>query len=93
MKSLFLFAAATSAVLASAAFATPGPDGGIPYQARRAGDRLTVLTDDQEMMCKISNVRAGHVGPAPGGPDWERTAIYLDHVGQISCAGRTAAND
>ena len=87
MKSLFLFAAATSAVLASAAFATPG---GIPHQARRAGDRLTVVTDDREMMCKIRDVRVGHAGMAPGGPDWERTAVYLDHVGQISCLGRTA---
>jgi hypothetical protein len=60
MKSLFLFAAATAAVLASAAFATPG---------------------------KLPNVRAGQ---ALSGPEWERTAIYLDHVGQISCLGRTA---
>jgi hypothetical protein len=93
MKSLFLFAAATSAVLASAAFATPGPGGGLPHQARRAGDRLTVLTDDQEMMCKIPNVRAGHAGKASGGPDWERTAVYLDHVGQISCLGRMPVKD
>jgi hypothetical protein len=92
MKSLFLFAAATSALLASAAFATPGPDG-IAHQARRAGDRLTILTDDQEMMCKRPNVRAGRTGPAPGGPDWERTAIYLDHVGQISCVGRPPVKD
>ena len=90
MKSLFLFAAATSAVLASAAFATPG---GIPPQARRAGDRLTLLADDQEMMCKIPDVRAGHAGKAPGGPDWERTAVYLDRVGQISCLGRTPVKD
>jgi hypothetical protein len=60
MKSLFLFAAATAAVLASAAFATPG---------------------------KLPNVRAGQ---ALSGPEWERTAIYLDPVGQISCLGRTA---
>jgi hypothetical protein len=93
MKSLFLFAAATSAVLASAAFATPGPGDGIPHQARRAGDRLTILTDDQEMMCKIASVRAGGAGKAPGGPDWQRTAIYLDHVGQISCSGRTPVKD
>ena len=88
MKSLFLFAAATSAVLASAAFATPGPGGGILHQARRAGDRLTILTDDQEMMCKIPNVRAGRAGKVSGDPDWERTAIYLDRDGQISCSGR-----
>jgi hypothetical protein len=60
MKSLFLFAAATAAVLASATFAAPG---------------------------KLPNVRAGQ---ALSGPEWERTAIYLDHVGQISCLGRTA---
>jgi hypothetical protein len=89
MKSLFFFAAATSAVLASAAFAMPGPGGGILHQARRAGDRLTVLTDDQEMMCKLASVRADDAGQARGGPDWERTAVYLDHVGQISCLRRT----
>jgi len=62
MKSLFLFAAATASVLASAAFATPG---------------------------KFPNVRPGHAGQALSGSEWERTAIYLDHVGQISCLGRT----
>jgi hypothetical protein len=92
MKSLFLFAAATSAVLVSAAFATPGPGGGV-HEARRAGDRLTILTDDQEMMCKIPNVRAGRTGKASGDADWERTAIYLDRIGQINCAGRTPVKD
>jgi hypothetical protein len=88
MKSLFVFAAATAAVLTSAAFATPAPGSGILHQARRAGDRLTILTDDQAMMCKIPNVRACHAGTSLGGPVWERTAVYLDHVGQISCVGR-----
>ena len=89
MKSLFVFAAATAAVLTSAAYATPAPGSGILHQARRAGDRLTILTDGQAMMCKISNVlRAGHAGTSLGGPVWERTAVYLDHVGQISCVGR-----
>jgi hypothetical protein len=93
MKSLFLFAIATTAVLASAAFATPGPRGGTAHQA---GDRLSILTDDQA--CKIPNVRAGHAGkasggPDAGGPDWERTAIYLDHVDRISCLGRAPVKD
>jgi hypothetical protein len=90
MKSLFVFAAATAAVLTSAAFATPGPGSGIAHQARRAGDHLTVLTDDQALMCKTPDVRAGK---SLGGPVWERTAVYLDHVGQISCLGRTPVTD
>ena len=73
MKSLFLFAAATAAVLASAAFATPGPACSI---ARRAGDRLTILTGDQE--CKVPNA---HAGTAAGGAEG-------DHAGQIGCLGR-----
>jgi hypothetical protein len=93
MKSLFLFAAATTVMLASAAFAIPGPGSGVSREARRAGDRLTVLTDDQEMMCKIPDVRAGHAGKPFSGPEWERGAIYLDHAGQISCAGRTTLKD
>jgi hypothetical protein len=64
MKSLFVFAAATAAVLTSAAFATPGP-----------GSR-TPLTDDQAMTCKIPDVR---VGASLGRPAWERTAVCLDH--------------
>ena len=52
MKSLFVFAAATAAVLTSAAFATPGPGSGIPQETRRAGDRLTIPTDDPAQMCK-----------------------------------------
>jgi len=93
MKSLFLFAAATAVMLASAAFATPGPGSGVFHEARRAGDRLTVLTDDQEMMCKIPDVRTGHAGTSLSGPAWERTAIYLDHAGQIGCAGRAPLKD
>jgi hypothetical protein len=65
MKSLFLFAAATAAVLASAAFATPGPGSGIP------------LTDDQATMSKIPDVR---VGKSLGGLVWERAAVCLDHM-------------
>lgn len=88
MKSLFVFAAATAAVLTSAAFATPGPGSGILHQAQRAGDRLTIVTDDQAMECKIPEVRSGHAAGALSGPAWERTAIHLDHVGQVSCMGR-----
>lgn len=88
MKSSFLFAVATTAVLASAAFATPGPGSGT---APQAGGRLTILTDDRA--CKIPNVRAGHAGKASGGPDWQRAAIYLDHVDRISCLGRPPVKD
>jgi hypothetical protein len=87
MKSLFVFAAATAAVLTSAAFATPVTGNGILQ--RRAGDRPIILTDDQAAMCKLANVRAGNAGKSLSGPEWERTAIYLDHLGQISCVGRT----
>jgi len=88
MKSLFLYAAATAAVLTSAAFATPGPGSDIAHQARGAGGRLTILTDNQTMMCKLSSVRVGYVGTSLSGPAWGRTAVYLDDVGQINCTGR-----
>ena len=60
MKSLFVFAAATAAVLASAAFVAPGPGGGIPHPMGRAADRLTVGTDDHAAMCTAT--RLDHVG-------------------------------
>jgi len=56
MKSLFVFAAATAAVLTSAAFATPGPGSDSLHQARHAAGRLTALTDDQAMMCQVPEV-------------------------------------
>jgi hypothetical protein len=88
MKSLFVFAAATAAVLTSAVFATPVTGNGILHQERRAGDRLTILTDDQGAMCELVNGRAGTAGESVSGPERERTAIYLGHVVQISCVGR-----
>jgi hypothetical protein len=86
MKTHLFMAAAALVMLTSTAFASIG---GIPHETRRAGDRLTVLTDDQGLMCKVPNVETGHMGKAVNGPNWERTAIYLDHIGQISCLPRT----
>jgi len=79
---LFMAAAAAMVMLTSTAFAgSPGPGSGIPHETRRAGDHLTVLTDNQELMCKVLNVQTGHAGKAVSGPNWERTASYLDHIG------------
>lgn len=69
MKSLFVFAAATAAVLTSAAIATPGPGTGISHHVRHLAGRLTALTVDQAMMCTIPEVPSGHVaGPLSGPP-------------------------
>lgn len=67
MKSLFVFAAATAVLLASAALPAASPGRGISHQTGQASDRLTVGTGDHAVMY---------------------TAIHLDNVGQIGCAGR-----
>ena len=92
MKIRLFMAAAAMVVSTSTAFATPGPGSGIPHETRRAGDRLSVVTDNQELMCKAANEQSRHAGKALSGPNWERTANYLEHVGQISCTTRTPAN-
>jgi hypothetical protein len=83
-------AAAVLAALSSAAFAAP-TFGGIPHETRRAGDHFTVVTDDQELVCKALGGRARHSAGALGGPSWERSAFYLKQVGQVSCLPRTPA--
>lgn len=66
MKSLFVFAAATAAVLTSAAFATPGPGSDRLHRVHAEG-RLTALTDDQAMMCQVLEAPRDHAASPHSG--------------------------
>lgn len=80
---LFMAAAAASILLTSAALAASS-GGGIPHQPRRAGDRFTVLTDNEELMCKVAGDRSSRSWAPPA--DWAHAIAYLRQEGDIRCA-------
>ncbi len=77
---LFMVAAAASILLTSAAFAATF--GGIPHQTRRAGDRYTVVTDNEQLMCKVAGNQSGRSW-AP--PDWAHAIAHLRQEGDTRC--------
>jgi hypothetical protein len=75
-------AAAASILLTTAAFAE-GAGSGIPHESRRAGDRYTVMTDDEPLMCKVAGNRDSN-GWAPP-PDWSHAVAHLRQEGDTRC--------
>jgi hypothetical protein len=79
---LVLAAAAASILLTSAAFAA-NSGGGIAHETRRAGDRFTVVTDNEQLMCKVAGTQAsGSWGPPT---DWTHSITYLRAEGDTRC--------
>ncbi len=85
MKShVLMMAAAASILLTSAAFASSeGPGSGVPHETRRAGDRYTVMTDNEELMCKVDG-NSGAPGWSPP-PQWRNAIAYLRAERDIRC--------
>ena len=73
-------AAAASILLTSAALASTG---GIPHQNRRAGDRYTVMTDNEELMCKVAGSHSSGSWAPP--PDWAHAIAHLRQEGDTRC--------
>jgi hypothetical protein len=85
MRTHLLMAAAAAAVLlTTAAFAaSEGVGSGIPHESRRAGDRYTVMTDNEELMCKVAASHSnGSWAPPPG---WVHTIAHLRQEGDTRC--------
>jgi hypothetical protein len=82
---LFMAAAAASVLLTSAAFAATS-GGGIPHETRRAGDRFTIVTDNQELMCKVAGDQSSRSWAPPA--DWAHAVAYLHQEGDIRCTPR-----
>jgi hypothetical protein len=81
---LFMAAAAASILLTSAAFAgSPGVDSGIGHETRRAGDRYTVMTDNEELMCKVAGSHSNGSWAPP--PDWAHAIAHLREEGDTRC--------
>jgi hypothetical protein len=77
-------AAAASILLTTAAFASSeGPGSGIPHETRRAGDRYTVMTDDEQLMCKTDG-NSGAPGWSPE-PQWRHAVAHLRAEGDTRC--------
>ena len=85
MKShVLMVAAAASILLTSAAFASSeGPGSGIGHESRRAGDRYTIMTDNEELMCKVDG-NSGAPGWSPP-PQWRHAIAHLRAEGDVRC--------
>ena len=84
---LFMAAAAASVLLTSAAFAANSA-GGIPHETRRAGDRFTIVTDNQELMCKVAGGQSSRSWAPPA--DWAHSIAYLRQEGDVRCTAGMA---
>ena len=73
-------AAAASVLLTSAAFAASS--GGVAHE-RRAGDRYTVVTDNEELMCKVAGSQSSRSWSPPA--DWAHAVAHLRQEGDTRC--------
>ena len=73
-------AAAASILLTSAALASTG---GIPHENRRAGDRYTVMTDNEQLMCKVAGSQSSGTWAPPA--DWSHAIAHLRAEGDTRC--------
>jgi len=80
---LFIAAAAAAILLTSGAFAASS-DGGVPHETRRAGDRYTVVTDNEELMCKVAGSQSSRSWAPPA--DWAHAVAHLRQEGDVRCA-------
>jgi hypothetical protein len=78
---LVMAAAAASILLTSVAFAASTPASG--SHARRAGDRYTVVTDNEELMCKVAGNQSSPTWAPP--TDWARAIAHLRAEGATRC--------
>ena len=81
---LLMAAAAASILLTSAALASsPGPGSGVPHETRRAGDRYTVMTDNEQLMCKVAGSQASRSWSPP--PAWAHAVAHMRQEGDTRC--------
>ena len=80
MKTFLVMAAAASILLTTAAFAATESSSN---HARRAGDRDTVMTDNEELMCKVAGSRASSTWAPPA--DLVRSIAHLRAEGDVRC--------
>lgn len=73
-------AAAASILMTSAALASTG---GIPHENRRAGDRYTVMTDNEQLMCKVAGSQSSLSWAPPA--DWAHAIAHLRAEGDTRC--------
>ena len=78
---LAIAAAAASILLTSAASAASTPTSGSP--GRRAGDRYTVVTDNEELMCKVAGNQSSPTWSPPA--DWAHAIAHLRAEGATRC--------
>ena len=77
---LVMTAAAAAILLTSAALAASAPSSS--NHPRRAGDRYTLMTDNEELMCKVAGTPDSR-GWVP--PQWANAITHLRQEGDIRC--------
>ena len=85
MRTHLLMAAAAASILltAIAPARSEEPGSGIGHETRRAGDRYTVVTDNQELMCKVSGSQSSRTWAPPS--DWAHAIAHLRQEGDTRC--------
>lgn len=81
MKSHLFMAVAASILLTTAALAATSSSSS--NHPRRAGDRFTVVTDNEQLMCKVAGSEAGRPWLPP--PGWTNAIAHLRREGDIRC--------
>ena len=78
---LFMVAAAASILLSTAALAASS--GSSTTHTRRAGDRYTVVTGNEQLMCKVAGSQANRSWSPP--PAWANAVEHLRQEGDTRC--------
>ena len=78
---LFMAVAAASILLTTAALAATSSSSGT--HPRRAGDRFTVVTDNEQLMCKVAGSEDS--GPWLSPPGWTSAIAHYRQEGDIRC--------
>lgn len=81
MKSHLFMAVAASILLTTAALAATSSSSS--NHPRRAGDRFTVVTDNEQLMCKVAGSQASRSWSPP--PAWAGAIDHMRREGDIRC--------
>jgi len=82
---LFMAVAGVSILLTTAAVAANSSSS--TTHQRRAGDRYTIMTRNEQLMCKVAGNEASRSWSPP--PAWTNAIVHLRQEGDIRCPPRS----
>ena len=81
MKNHLFMAVATASILLTTAALAASSSSSTTHQ-RRAGDRYTIMTDNEQLMCKVASEDSRSWSPPPA---WTNAIENLRQEGDIRC--------